>query len=239
MSVDPSVGDFASRRRAGRRQEDPGGRPEPERRRRRRDRCPWPHRDAGLHRHPPPPVRDGAAQLPGGRTAAGLPGPGRHHAELLRADPVDLCAGVPAAGRLHQRALRLAQPAGCRRDDGARHLADPPLPAAQRRRDPGAEGLGAQSRVRLLRKRRRRARTTSTRPTHGASSSATSAPATNCCRCPWAARSTCRATRRPGRSAASWACRWLRTSSAPSACAASSTSWRRPAPSAPTTSSST
>ena len=64
MSMDPKVGDFAAGRRAGRGQEDPRRRAEPARGRRRGDRRARPHRDARLHRYAPPPVRDGAAQLP-------------------------------------------------------------------------------------------------------------------------------------------------------------------------------
>ena len=55
----------------------------------------------------------------------------------------------------------------------------------------------------------------------------------------WAARSTSPATRRPGRSGASSACRSRCTSSAPSACGRPSTHWRSPASSGRTTSSST
>jgi len=64
----------------------------------------------------------------------------------------------PAGGCLHQHAVRVAQPARRRRDDGVRHLADPPLARAQRRDDQGAARLGAPRRVRLLRERRQRAR---------------------------------------------------------------------------------
>ena len=123
------------------------------------DRRARPHRDAGLHRHPPPPVRDGAAQLPGRRRAdqrrLGL---AKRQPDLLRVHPAQVRTGVPAAGRVHQRAVRRPQPARRRRDDGARHLADPPLADALRRRRPGAVRHRPARRLRLLRKRRWRRR---------------------------------------------------------------------------------
>ena len=107
MSMDPTVGDFARGRRAGRGQEDPRRRPQPARRRRGGDRRARPHRDAGLHRHAPPPVRDGAAQLPRRRHPDQRRlGHAERRPELFRVHPADVRAGLPAAGRLHQRAVR-------------------------------------------------------------------------------------------------------------------------------------
>ena len=139
MSMDPKVGDFPQADVLVEGKKIVAVGPQPACRRRRGDRRARPHRDARLHRHAPPPVRDGAAQLPGRRH----PDQRRlEHAraapDLLRIHPADVRSGVPPAGRLHQRAVRLAEPARRRRDDGARHLADPPLAAALRRRDPGA-----------------------------------------------------------------------------------------------------
>ena len=57
-------------RRPGRGQEDRRHRPESARRQCHGDRRPRPHRHARLHRHAPPSVRDGAAQLPRRRPAA-------------------------------------------------------------------------------------------------------------------------------------------------------------------------
>ena len=94
--------------------------------------------------------------------------------ELLPEHPADVRAGVPAAGRVHQRAVRRAEPARRRRDDGARHLADPPLAGAPRRRrsrrcsTPSAAPCSATSRAPAA------SPATSTRPTRGASRSSAS-----------------------------------------------------------------
>ena len=66
MSMDYGSGRrrrLRARRRADRRQEDSLDRPEPPRRRRRRDRRARQDRDAGLHRHAPPPGLDGDPKL--------------------------------------------------------------------------------------------------------------------------------------------------------------------------------
>ena len=161
MSMDPTAsGDFAQGRRAGRGQEDPRRRAEPARGRRGGDRRARQHRHARLHRHAPPPVRDGAAQLPRRRDAdqrrLGLAE--REH-DLLRIHPADVRPGVPAAGRVHQRAVRRAEPARRRRHDGARRLADPslarstPTPPSRRCSIPGAAPPSAISRARAPRYR--------------------------------------------------------------------------------------
>ena len=92
------------------------------------DRRARPHRHAGLHRHPPPPVRDGAAQLPRRRHPDQRRlGHAERGSDLLRIHPAQVRARVPAAGRLHQRAVRRPGAARRRRHDGARRLADPSL----------------------------------------------------------------------------------------------------------------
>ena len=221
------------RRRAGRGQEDRRGRPQPERRRRGGDRRARAHRHAGFHRHPPPPVRDRAAQLPGRRPAVRRAGPAHHATTTSRRScrPSRRCTGRRTC--YISTLFGCAEPARRRRDDGLRHLADPPLAGAQRRRDPGAARRRAPRGLRLLRKRGRGAGQPVPGRCAAHQAAATSAPATSCCRWSWAARSTCPATKRPGRSAASSASRWRRTSSAPSACGRPSTSSPRPARSAP------
>ena len=115
----------------------------------RRDR---PHRHAGLHRYAPPSVRDRAAQFPRQRhpdqRRLGLAERG---SDVLRIHSAQIRARVPAGGRVHQRALRRTGATRRRRHDGARHLADPSLARALRRRHPGAVRHGAPRRSRLFR----------------------------------------------------------------------------------------
>ena len=122
--------------------------------RRHADRRHRPHRHAGLHRYAPPPVRDGAAQLPRRRGAhqrwVGL-AEREHH--LLRIHSADVRPRVPSAGRVHQRAVRGLEPARRRRHDGARRLADPSLAPALGRRHPGTVRYRAPRRLRLFRER--------------------------------------------------------------------------------------
>ena len=65
---------------------------------------------------------------------------------------------VPAAGCLHQRIGRRPLAARQRRDDRARHFADPSLAAALRRRREGADRRRPTRRARLFRKCRQRCR---------------------------------------------------------------------------------
>ena len=141
-------------RRAGRGQEDPCRRAEPACGRRRGDRRLRPHRHAGLHRYAPSPVRDGAAEL-SRRRAALTRHAGRGH-RLLPLHSANLRPGVPAAGCVHQRAVQWAQQARRRRHDSARHLADPSLAGALRRRDPGPHRCRPPRGLRLFRERGRR-----------------------------------------------------------------------------------
>ena len=153
MSMDPSVGDFVQAdvlvegkkiMAVGPNLRSTG----------RRHRCARQDRDAGLHRHAPSPVRDGAAQLPRRRGSdqrwLGLR---ERKPDVFRIHPADVRPRVPPSGRLHQRALRGLEPARRRRHDGARRLADPSLAAALGCRDPGALRYGTARRLRLLRER--------------------------------------------------------------------------------------
>ena len=147
-------------RRAGGGLEDRRRRPEPPGGGRGRGhRRARPRRHAGLHRHPPPPVRDRAAELPRQRhphqRRLGHAERGPH---VLRVHPAAVRARVPARGRVHQHPVRRAGPARRRRHHRARHLADPPLAAALRRRDPGAVRHGATRCARLFRERGQRGR---------------------------------------------------------------------------------
>ena len=154
MSMDPKVGDFAQADVLVEGKKIVAVGPNLHAGGATRDRRPRPHRHAGLHRYAPPPVRDGAAQLPRRRGAdqrrLGLAE--RQH-DLLRVHPAEVRPGVPAAGRVHQRAVRRAEPARRRRHDGARRLADPSLAAALGRRHPGAVRHRAPCRLRLFRER--------------------------------------------------------------------------------------
>ena len=140
-------------RRAGRGQENPFRRAEPASRRRGCDRRHRPYRHARVYRHAPSSVRDGTAQLPGGRDSdpRRLGDGGRNH-DLLPENSADVRPGVPAARRLHQRAVRGLEPARRRCDDRPRRLANPPYDAALRRGYPGALRHRASFCVRLLRR---------------------------------------------------------------------------------------
>jgi 5-methylthioadenosine/S-adenosylhomocysteine deaminase len=93
-----------------------------------RDRRPRPHRDARLHRHAPPPVRDRAAQLPGRRPAVRRAGPEASRRTTSRRSCLTFAPQYRPED-VYISTLFGSLPARCRRDDGARHLADPPLAA--------------------------------------------------------------------------------------------------------------
>ena len=97
----------------------------------------------------------------------------RRH-QLLRVHPQQVRPGVPAPGRLHQRAVRRAQPDRRGGDDGARHLADPPLARAFRRGLPGAWSIPAGAACWAISRARATCRATGTRTTRAASRRSTS-----------------------------------------------------------------
>ena len=96
MSMDPQVGDFVEADVLVEGKKIVAVGPQPPRRRRRGDRRARPHRDARLRRHAPPPVRDGAAQLPRRRAAVQRRQAARRD-QLLRVHPRQVRAGVSAA----------------------------------------------------------------------------------------------------------------------------------------------
>ena len=164
MSMDPQVGDFRAGRRAGRGQEDRRRRAEPARRRRRvidaRGRIVMPGFIDTHHHQFETALRSFLADGMLINDGSASPSGSINYYEyiLLKFAPVyrpqDVYINELFGG---------AQPARRRRHDGARRLADPPLAAALRRRDPGADRPGPARRVRLLRERGRRWPATSIR----------------------------------------------------------------------------
>ena len=127
MSMDPKVGDFAQADVLVEGKKIVAVGPNLHAGGAARDRRARPHRDARLHRHAPSPVRDGAAQLSRRRDAAattGTPGGDINYFQyiLLKFAPVYRPQDVYI-----NELFGSLQPARRRRHDGARHLADPSL----------------------------------------------------------------------------------------------------------------